>query len=41
MRTPKVLEDFEIPNLKNFTEYFIYVYNIIKKLYGLKDSGKK
>ena len=39
MKPPKVPKEFEIPDLTNFTDRFIYMYNIINNLYGLKDAG--
>ena len=38
MKRPKASKDFEIPGLPNFTDRFIYVYKLIKNLYGLKDA---
>ena len=40
MKQPKVPKEFEITGLPNFTDHFIYVYNQIKNLYGLKDDRK-
>ena len=38
IKLPKVPKEFEIPDLPKFTNRFIYVYKLIKKLYGLKDA---
>ena len=38
IKLPKVPKEFEIPDLPKFTDRFIYVYKLIKKLYGLKDA---
>ena len=38
VKPPKVSKEFEKPDLPNITNRFIYVYKLIKKLYGLKDA---
>ena len=40
MKPHKVTKDFEILDLLNSTDRFIYVYKLIKNIYGLKDAGK-
>ena len=40
MKPPKLPTEFEIPDLPNFTDHFIYVYKLINNLYGLKDNIK-
>ena len=37
MKPPNIPKDFEIPDLPNFTDFFIYMYKIVKNLYGFKD----
>ena len=37
-KPPKILKDFEIPNLPDFTKRLIYVYKLTKNLYILKDA---
>ena len=36
MKLRKVPKDFVIPYLPKFTDHLIYVYSLIKNLYGLK-----
>ena len=40
MKPPNVSKEFEITDLPNFNNRFIYVYKLIKILYGLNNSGK-
>lgn len=40
MKPPKVPSDFRIPDLPNFADRFLYLYKLLKNLYGLKDAGK-
>ena len=40
MKPPKVSKNFEITDLPNFTDRFIYMYKLIKNLYGLKGARK-
>ena len=40
IKPPKVPKEFEIPYLPNFTNRLIYLYKLIKNLYGFKDAGK-
>ena len=37
MKPPKAPENFETPDLLNFTDVFIYVYKLINNLYGLNE----
>ena len=37
-KPPKSPKEFEIPDLPNFTDRYIYVYKLINNLYGLKDA---
>ena len=39
-KPPKSPKEFEIPDLPNFTDRYIYVYKLINNLYGLKDAIK-
>ena len=40
MKPPKVPKDVEIPDLPKFTDRFIFIYKLIKNLYGLKGARK-
>ena len=41
IKPPKLTKAFEIPDLPNFTDHFIYVYNLVNNLYGVKDAEKR
>ena len=40
IKPSKLPTEFEIPDLPNFTDHYIYVYKLINNLYGLKDAIK-
>lgn len=40
MKTVSVPPNITIPDLPNFTNYFINVYQLTKNFYGLKDASK-